>query len=88
MKSLKYTADNVKVSTQQMEEIMIGVSNGKGTIGGLLYDTLAIKNIDQTIINLKNSSKGLNENLEALNHNIFLRGYFKNQEKQRKNEQK
>lgn len=82
MKSLKYTADNVKVSTQQMEEIMIGVSNGKGTIGGLLYDTLTIKNIDQTIINLKNSSKGLNENLEALKHNIFFRSYYRKKAKE------
>ena len=82
MKSLKYTADNVNVSTQQMEEIMIGVSNGKGTIGGLLYDTLTIKNIDQTIINLKNSSKGLNENLEALKHNIFFRSYYRKKAKE------
>ncbi len=82
MKSLKYTVDNVKVSTQQMEEIMIGVNGGKGSIGGLLQDTVTIKNIDQTIINLKNSSKGLDENLEALKHNFFFRSYFKKKAKE------
>lgn len=83
MLSLKLTADNAKVSTQQLEEIMIGLNDGKGTVGRLLYDTLTAKNIDQTILNLKNSSKGLDENLEALKHNIFFRGYFKKLEKEK-----
>lgn len=82
MKSLMFTADNVKVSTHQIEEIMIGVNGGKGTIGGLLKDTLTIKNIDQTILNLKNSSKGLDDNLEALKHNIFFRSYYKKKAKE------
>ncbi len=83
MQSLKLTVDNANVSTQQLEEIMIGLNNGKGTIGRLLYDTITAKNIDQTILNLKNSSKGLDENLEALKHNIFFRGYFKKIEKEK-----
>lgn len=83
MVSLNHTADNAKVSTQQLEEIMIGLNNGKGTAGKLLHDTIVATNIDQTIINLKNSSKSLDENLEALKHNIFLRGYFKKKEKEK-----
>ena len=83
MQSLQLTADNAKVSTQQLEEIMTGINNGQGTVGRLLYDTVTSNNIDLTITNLKSSSKALDENLEALKHNIFFRGYFKKKEKEK-----
>ena len=82
MQSLQLTADNAKVSTKQLEEIMTGINNGQGTVGRLLYDTVTSNNIDMTITNLKSSSKALDENLEALKHNIFFRGYFKKKEKE------
>lgn len=52
------------------------------TIGRFLQDTTTSNNIDETIINLKSSSKALDENLEALKHNIFFRGYFKKKAKE------
>jgi len=33
------------------------------------------------MLNLKNSSKGLDENMEALKHNFLFRWYFKKKEK-------
>ncbi len=86
MQSVQLTADNAKVSTQKLEEIMTGVNNGQGTVGRLLYDTVTSNNIDRTITNLKSSSKSLDENLEALKHNIFFRGYFKKKEKEKEKE--
>ena len=83
MQSLQLTADNAKVSTQQLEEIMTGINNGQGTVGRLLNDTVTSNNINLTITNLKSSSKALDENLEALKHNIFFRGYFKKKEKEK-----
>ena len=82
MRSLNVTADNAKGSTGQLEEIMISLNNGEGTVGRLLHDTVTSKNIDQTIVNLKSSSKALDENLEALKHNIFFRGYFRKKAKE------
>jgi phospholipid/cholesterol/gamma-HCH transport system substrate-binding protein len=32
-------------------------------------------------VNLKTSSKGLDENMKAVKHNVFLRGYFKKKAK-------
>jgi phospholipid/cholesterol/gamma-HCH transport system substrate-binding protein len=82
MASFKVTAGNAEVSTQQLEDIMVSVNGGTGIIGRLIYDTASAENIDQTIINLKNSSKSLDENMEALKHNILLRRYFKNKAKE------
>jgi phospholipid/cholesterol/gamma-HCH transport system substrate-binding protein len=45
-------------------------------------DTSIVNNIDETIINLKESSVGLNENMEALKHNFLFRGYFKKKAKE------
>jgi len=77
MASLKSTASSTGVSLQQLEEIMTSVNEGKGTIGRLISDTTTSNNIDQTIINLRESTHALNENLEALKRSIFFRRYFK-----------
>ncbi len=82
MASFQETADNAEVSTQQLEDIMIKVNSGHGTLGRLINDTITSNNIDQTILNLKNSSKALDENMEALKHNILFRGYYKKKAKE------
>ena len=82
MKSVQATTDNAQASTKQLENIMVNMNNGNGTIGRLLRDTVTSQNIDTTLMNLKNSSRGLDENMEALKHNFLLRGYFKKKAKE------
>jgi phospholipid/cholesterol/gamma-HCH transport system substrate-binding protein len=76
MLSLKVTAENAEVITQELAEIMTKINSGDGTLGRLIQDTTIARNIDQTIINLKKSSKGLDENMEAAKHNFLLKGFF------------
>ena len=76
MSSLKVTAENAEVITQELAEIMTKINGGDGTLGRLIQDTTIARNIDQTIINLKKSSKGLDENMEAAKHNFLLKGFF------------
>jgi len=76
MLSLKVTAENAEVITSELAEIMTKINSGDGTLGRLIQDTTIARNIDQTIINLKKSSKGLDENMEAAKHNFLLKGYF------------
>jgi len=76
MLSLKVTAGNAEVITQELAEIMTKINSGDGTLGRLIQDTTIAKNLDQTIINLKKSSKGLNENMEAVKHNFLFKGFF------------
>ncbi|HEY3389761.1 MAG TPA: MlaD family protein [Prolixibacteraceae bacterium] len=81
MASLKVTAGNVEIITQQLAEVMVKINGGNGTLGKLIQDTTIAENLNQTIVNLKKSSKGLGENMEAAKHNFLLRGYFKKKAK-------
>ncbi len=76
MLSLKVTANNAVIITDQLAEIMIKVNSGTGTLGRLLRDSAIARNLNQTMENLKRSSKGLDENMNAAKDNFLLRGYF------------
>jgi phospholipid/cholesterol/gamma-HCH transport system substrate-binding protein len=79
--SLALTAGNAVIITDQLAEIMIKINSGSGTLGRLIQDSTIAENLNQTILNLKSSTRGLDENMEAAQHNILLRGYFKKKEK-------
>jgi phospholipid/cholesterol/gamma-HCH transport system substrate-binding protein len=81
MASLKVTAGNAEIVSDQLAQILYKVNSGKGTFGMLINDTTMAENITTTISNLKSSTKGLDQNMEAAKHNILFRGYFKNKEK-------
>ena len=55
---------------------MIKVNSGQGTIGRLIQDTSIAENLSQTMVNIKRSSKGLDENMQAAKHNFLLKGFF------------
>lgn len=88
---VKVTADNAAIISEQLAEILLKVNNGNGTISRLLQDSTIAENINKTLINLRRSTKGLDENMEAAKHNILLKGYFKDKERaaeKAKNEKK
>jgi phospholipid/cholesterol/gamma-HCH transport system substrate-binding protein len=76
MSSLKITADNAAIISVQLAEIMIKLNSGTGTLGRLIKDSTIAGNLNQTMENLKNSSKGLDENMNAAKENFLLKGYF------------
>lgn len=76
MSSLKVTADNTAIISFQLAEIMLKVNSGTGTLGRLLRDSAIATNLNQTMENLRKSSKGLDENMNAAKENFLFRGYF------------
>jgi phospholipid/cholesterol/gamma-HCH transport system substrate-binding protein len=82
MSSLQVTADNAAIISIQLAGIMTKLNSGNGTLGRLIQDSTIAENINQTIVNLKKSSRGLDENMEAAKHNFLLKGYFKKKEKE------
>ncbi len=79
MESLKVTAGKTEIASQQLGEIMTQINSGEGTIGRLIQDTIMAYNLNETLINLNASSKGLDETIEGLKHSFLLRRYFRKQ---------
>ncbi|MBL0048216.1 MAG: MCE family protein [Bacteroidetes bacterium] len=79
--SLQVTAGNAEIISGQLAEIMVKVNSGNGTLGKLIQDSTIAENLNQTMNNLKKSTKGLDENMQAAKHNILFKGYFKNKAK-------
>jgi phospholipid/cholesterol/gamma-HCH transport system substrate-binding protein len=81
MSKLLVTADNAALISSQLSEIMTKINSGNGTLGRLIQDSTIAENINQTVNNLKKSSRGLNENMNAAKENFLFRGYYKRREK-------
>lgn len=81
MASLQVTASFAEIIAQQLAQIMVKINHGNGTLSRLIQDSTIAENLSQTLINLEESSKGLEENMEAAKHNFLLRGYFNKKEK-------
>jgi phospholipid/cholesterol/gamma-HCH transport system substrate-binding protein len=82
MASLQVTADNAAIVSLQLAGIMTKVNSGSGTLGRFIRDSTIADNIKQTIVNLKKSSKGLDENMNAAKENFLFRGYYRRKEKE------
>lgn len=84
MASLKTSADNAAIITSNLADISSRITQGKGALGKLLRDTTLSTNLSSTMRNLKSSSKKLDENMEAAQHNFLLRGFFRKKEREKK----
>lgn len=88
MANLKVTTDNAAVITGDIATITGYMSKGKGPVGKLLIDSNMADNLDETLVNLKSATKGLDDNMEAAKHNFLLKGYFKKKEKEAEKKEK
>jgi len=80
-RKIKMIIVKLEKSSEQINKTITNLKDGKGALNYLSNDPKLVKQIDSTMINLNQASNKLNENLEALKHNFFFRGYFKKQEK-------
>lgn len=76
MATLEVTAGNAAIISLQLAEIMVKLNSGQGTLGRLIQDSTIAEDFGKTILNLRRSTKGLNENMEAAKDNFLLKGYF------------
>jgi len=88
-------ADNAEVITASLANISSQISGGKGSLGKLIYtDDLqkglvgtvntaqkTMESAKDAIGSVKKGVEGFSENMEAVKHNVLVRGYFKKKEK-------
>ena len=84
MASVKVTAENAEVITDELAILLTDINDGEGTLGKLMNDEGMAEDLEKTMENLRKSTKGLNENMEAAKENFLLRGYFRRKEREKK----
>jgi phospholipid/cholesterol/gamma-HCH transport system substrate-binding protein len=82
--NLNSTAKNASRITNDLADMTHYINSGRGTIGILLKDSTLVKNINQTMSNVKAGASGFSENMEAAKNNFLLRGYFKKKEREKR----
>lgn len=78
---LEQTAANASTFTNNLNKASDKLNRTDNAIGILLNDRKSAEQVQTTITNLQASSVKLNEDLEAVQHNFLLRGFFKKKEK-------
>ena len=84
LSQLEKSADAVAAFTGNLKKVSERLNQKDNVAGVLLNDSLAASSIKVILKNLETSSQKLDENLEALQHNFLLRGFFRKKEKANK----
>ena len=82
--NLEKSGDDVNAITKNLDAYINQIKSGKGAINHLTQNENFVKEMDSTMIQIKEASEKLNQNMEALQHNFFFRGFFKKKARQEK----
>jgi phospholipid/cholesterol/gamma-HCH transport system substrate-binding protein len=74
--STKNTMANVQESSDHVKDISAKIARGEGTMGALVNNKKIYEELNQTTAQAKLGAAAFQENMEALKHNFFLRGFF------------
>ena len=88
LSNLEKSSREIDLVITNLNDVIMEVKEGEGAFDYIVNDTILVEDINQTVKNIKKGSVMLNENLEALRHNTFFKGYFKKLEKERLKEEK
>lgn len=79
--NVKEVGENSKVISNNLKDIIRKMDSEDNAIGVLLADTAFAARLRTTLDNAESASAKLDDNMEALQHNFLLRGYFRKQAK-------
>jgi phospholipid/cholesterol/gamma-HCH transport system substrate-binding protein len=78
---IKQTVANLQSTSDQFALFSAKMNDGNGILSRLVTDEKIGKTVDSTMYNIQQATKKLDENMEALQHNFLLRGFFKKKAK-------
>ncbi len=88
---LKNIVHNLESSTIKIENVVSNINmvvddfnSSDGTINYIVKDTSLVNGLKSTLKNINEGTYKFNQNMEALKHNFFTRGYFRKLEREEK----
>jgi phospholipid/cholesterol/gamma-HCH transport system substrate-binding protein len=78
---IRKTVSNLQSTSEQFALFSTKMNDENGTLSRLVTDKKIGNTLDTTMYNIQQATKKLDENMEALQHNFLLKGYFKKKEK-------
>lgn len=78
---IKKTVANLQSTSDEFAAFSAKINSGNGALSRLATDEKMGNTLDSTLSNLQGATKKLDENMEALQSNFLLRGFFKKREK-------
>lgn len=88
LQNISEVSQNSKVMSEDLQKIIEKVNSHENAIGVLLTDTIFAQKLQGTMDYAKSASIKLDANMEALQHNFLLKGYFKKQKRAEANANK
>lgn len=79
--NVKKVSQNASSVAANLEKLTAQINNKNNAIGVLLADTAFAKKLQITMGNAESASAKLDDNMEAMQHNFLLRGFFKKKKK-------
>jgi phospholipid/cholesterol/gamma-HCH transport system substrate-binding protein len=79
--NVKEVSKSASLMAANLEDVSEKMNSKKNAVGVLLADTVFAGKLQTTLDNAQSASYKLDEDLEALQHNFLLRGYFKKKKK-------
>ncbi len=84
IRNVQSSSENLEATTGELKKVIAAARSGNGLAAALLTDTVSSARLRQTLKNVEHGTASFDENMEALKHHVLFRGYFKDQEKQKR----
>jgi len=78
---IRKTVSNLESTSDQFALFSTKMNDENGTLSRLVTDKKIGNTMDTTMYNIQQATKKLDENMEAIQHNFLLKGYFKKKAK-------
>lgn len=82
---LQQSSADIAAASAQLKAATQSLNSGSGLAATILRDTATANDLRKILENLDEGTARFSQNMEALKHNFFFRGYFKKLEKEKKN---
>lgn len=84
---MQLVAANANVLTENLKNTTADIGNKNKPLGMLMNDDELATDLKHTLKNLETSTQKLDENMEALQHNFLLRGFFRKRAKEKEKQE-